>query len=178
MIKDGNIARPYAKAAFKFALANKCIDEWAKFLNLSGAIVTEKQVWELLHNPQVEKEKVLNFILDLLGDRITEQQRNFLKVVAFYHRLILLPSISALYAELQREHEHMIDVEVISAFPIAAKLQENILQALKIRLQKTISAKFITDAKILGGLVIKAGDLVIDGSILNKLKRMRESLEA
>ena len=102
--------------------------------------------------------------------------QNFVRVLAANHRLLLLPEITAHYEAQRAEVENTVDVEVVSAVALDAAQTEKLASALKARLKRTINMHNTVDATLLGGAVIRAGDLVIDGSLKGRLERLGTEL--
>src|SRR6202035_1424898 len=87
------------------------------------------------------------------------------------HRLLLLPEIAAHYEMLRSAVENTIDVEVVSAVPLDAAQAEKLERALSTRLKRRVRMQNAVDSTLLGGAVVRAGDLVIDGSLKGRLLR-------
>ncbi len=176
MGKSTTIARPYAKAAFEFALEHKQLDVWHNLLKVSSLVVTDSDVRKFLINPNISAEQILDLIFSVLEKQLDQSKKNFLKLLAAYQHLIILPEITELYAAFRAAYEKVIDVHVTSAFELTDKQKDDISEALKKRLQHRVKLHCAVDKNIFGGAIIRAGDLVIDGSGRNKLKRLAEYL--
>lgn len=171
------IARPYAKAAFAYAQEHHCIPTWSDFLHLTAGMVADEHVHRILTNPEVSADQVGQWIIDLCQGHIDEPQGNFIRLLAQYRRLTILPAIAAIFEIQCKEQEQIVAVEVVSALPFANSQREKLLQALRIRLQRKVIVNFRIDPSLLGGAIIRASDLVIDGSVRSKLERLRAALE-
>lgn len=176
MSLNTTLARPYAKAAFSDALQHTSITAWSNLLNLAGSVVHDARVTQLLKNPQIQLEKKTNWLLDVCAKVMHKAGENFFKLLAENRRLILLPEIAVLFEALRIEHEKTVNVKVTSAQPLANTEQQNLQQTLKTRLQRNIVIEYQHNADLLGGLVIQAGDLVIDDSVRSKLARLGSDL--
>jgi len=99
-------------------------------------------------------------------------------VLAENHRLLLLPEISAHYEELRSAVENTVDVEVVSAVPLDTAQADKLKQALSTRLKRQVRMRTAVDSALLGGAVVRAGDLVIDGSLQGRLQRLATELES
>ena len=115
-------------------------------------------------------------LISVCADEIDDQGRNYIKLLAQIRRLVLLPDITALYEYYRAEAEGKIEAEVISAKDITEQQMGNIAQALKKRLGREVSISARTDSSLLGGAIIRAGDLVIDGSVRGKLNKLATAL--
>lgn len=170
------IARPYAKAAFAIAKQEKAIDKWDNFLQTAAQVVGDKQAQIFLQDPRFNIEERCAWLIEVCASVITEEGKNFLKLLASKQRLMLLPDISVLFKKYRIEQEKIINVEIISAAPLNSAQQKNLEQALKIRLQRDVILETKIDSSLIGGLIVKAEDLVIDDSLRGKLSRLREAL--
>jgi len=170
------LARPYAKAAFELALADKAVGSWAEMLELAGAAVTEKSLAGLLQSPHASSGQIVQILTDAAGEKFDARFRNFLAVLADNKRLSLLPEIGALYQELREDAEKLLRVRVVSAFPLEEDQATRLKQALARRFDREILLEPEVDRSVIGGAVIYAGDQVIDGSLKDRLTRLSNSL--
>lgn len=175
MAEKTTLARPYAKAVFDFAVQQNQISMWQNFLaNLSTLVSSES--FKYLENPSLTETKRFDILVGILGAE-NDFQKNFIKLLLSYKRLYLADEIALLFEQLCKEMQQQIKVQVISAFPISETLEKKLVQALKIRLQKEIILSVDVEPSIIGGAIIKAGDFVIDGSILGQLEKLKMVLE-
>jgi F-type H+-transporting ATPase subunit delta len=170
------IARPYAKAAFEAASEVRAFAPWSSGLNIAAEIVVDPRVTALVKNPELPAPDVADFIIGVAGDKLDARMQNFVRVLAENHRLLLLPEILAHYEIMRADVENTVDVEVISAVKLDADHAEKLAAALNTRLKRRVNMRNTVDASILGGAVIHAGDLVIDGSLKGRLARLRTEL--
>jgi F-type H+-transporting ATPase subunit delta len=112
----------------------------------------------------------------LLGSQAKPQQRNFVRILVDNQRLLLLPEIVALFEVLRAEAEKTVNVVVDSAFELSASQQEKIISSLKARMGREIKLVCKVNKELLGGVVIRAGDKVIDGSARTRLGEMANAL--
>jgi F-type H+-transporting ATPase subunit delta len=176
MAEKLTVARPYAQAAFQFAQAQQVLGEWSERLALLAAIAEDPQVRSLIDSPRITENQLADLVIQVAGDRVDEKCANFVRVLADNHRLALLPEIAALYEIQRRNAEGRVQAELISAFPASAAQQDQIIQSLRRRLGRDIELTCKVDANLLGGAIIRAGDLVIDGSVRGKLQRLGTAL--
>jgi F-type H+-transporting ATPase subunit delta len=170
------IARPYAKAAFEYARAANAFPEWSQGLRQAAEIVSDPRVAPLTKSPQWPADKLATLITDVAGAQLDAGMQNFVRVLAENHRLLLLPEIAAHYEVLRSAVENTVDVDVISAVPLDAAQSEKLQQALSTRLKRQVRMQNSVDATLLGGAVVRAGDLVIDGSLKGRLARLATDL--
>ncbi len=176
MAERATIARPYAKAAFEYAQAANTLAEWSQGLKVAAEVVTDARVAALLNNPRWTPASLAEFIGGIAGARLDPAMQNFVAVLAENRRLPLLPEIASHYEVLRAQIENTVDVEVISAVPLDAAQADKLRQALDKRLKRRVRMHNRVDAALLGGAVIRAGDLVIDGSLKGRLERLGTEL--
>jgi F-type H+-transporting ATPase subunit delta len=170
------IARPYAKAAFEYARDAKAFAAWSYGLSAASDIVSDPRVAPLTKSPAWTNADLVSLITDVAGAKLDAGMQNFVRVLAENHRLLLLPEISAHYEELRAAVENTVDVEVISAVELDAAQRDKLSRALAARLKREVHMRNSVDASLLGGAVLRAGDLVIDGSMKGRLERLATDL--
>ena len=171
------IARPYAKAIFEHALAEKQLAQWSDYLFVLAQAVLDPNGSQFISNPASTTEQQIE-LLDTLCSIKEKALSNLISLLATNKRLMLLPEIKALYEVHRAEQEKTLDVDVISYSDVSLAQQQNLVDALSKRLQRNVSLKISIDPSLLGGAVIRAGDLVIDGSVRGKLNKLRTDLAA
>ena len=176
MAETITVARPYAQAAFLFANSQNALKDWSEMLALLAAIVSNDDMRRLIDSPRVTESQLADLVIRVAGEHIDGKCANFVRVLADNRRLALLPEITALYEIQRRNAEGRIQAELISAFPPSEAQQARIIDSLRKRLGRDIELTCITDASLLGGAIIRAGDLVIDGSVRGKLQRLGTAL--
>jgi F-type H+-transporting ATPase subunit delta len=172
------VARPYAKAAFAEAKGGKHLGPWSASLRTAAAVVQDPRVQNLLGNPAVSTPELAKLVIDLAGPQLDQQGRNFVQTLAQNRRLAYLPEISTLFDELKDEAEGVIDVTVTSAAPLDNSQRQTLSAALERRLERQIRLHCETDPSLIGGAVLRAGDLIIDGSVRSRLNRIAYELAA
>jgi F-type H+-transporting ATPase subunit delta len=170
------IARPYAQAAFLFAGSQQAMKEWSGMLEFLAAVAADPEMAGLIENPRLTETQLAALFVRIGGDRLDEKCHNFIRLLAENRRLKLLPEIAALFEIQRREAEKSVRAELITAFPATEAQKASVAAALKQRLGREIELECTTDASLLGGAVIRAGDLVIDGSVRGKLERLGNAL--
>jgi F-type H+-transporting ATPase subunit delta len=177
MADRATIARPYARAAFAHAQASKDLAGWSKLLGAAAQGAADSRVSRLIGNPHVTGDELVDLLGGLSGKSGGEGGRNFLKALAENRRLALLPHIAAHFEMLRAEVENVVDVEVIAAQKIAAPQEKKLAAALKKRLGRDVRMHTRIDETLLGGAIVRAGDLVIDGSLKGRLERLGSALQ-
>lgn len=169
------IARPYASAAFEYALETNAIPSWGRLLQAAAAVTEQKDMADLLSNPDVTKDQLFDLFREILKPMLDTEKINFLHILAQNKRLPLLPFIFELFSNLRADYEEVINVKIVSAVTLDQKYQQKIVKTLVKRLKKQVLLKNEVDPSIIGGAIIRAGDTVIDGSVRGKLNRLLES---
>lgn len=177
-IEINTLARPYAKAAFEFARDTQAISSWNTFLQTCALIAADEHAQVLMKDPAVLPEMRAAFFEDILQNRFDASQKNFIQLLSEESRLTVLPQIAELFALYQADYEKTIDVVAVSFRSISEQQKEAIALKLEKRLGRKVSVTTEIDPTLIGGLVIRAGDLVIDGSIRTRLQKLREQLIA
>ena len=172
------IARPYARAAFAEASGEHRLSQWSDSLKLAAQVVRDPRVENLLGNPQVTPEQLAQFFIDLAGPTLGEHGANFVRTLAANRRLAYLPEISAQFEVLKDDAEGVTDVTVTSAAALDAAQQAKIAGALEQRLRRRVRLHAEVDPALIGGAILRAGDLVIDGSLSSRLARIAYDLTA
>ena len=170
------LARPYAKVAFERAKAQQALAEWAEVLNAAGQVAADEATRQLLTDPGLAEQKKAEVILECTGQTVSEEQRNFLMILADNRRLALLPEIATLFNSFRAELERTIDINVSSDFELTDAQQQQLAQALSKKLDRNVRIDATLDKSLIGGLVVRTGDLVIDASVRGKLTKLAESL--
>src|SRR6185436_15900535 len=157
-------ARPYAKAVFALARKDNTLAATSVGLQRAATVAADPGVRPLLGSPHVTSAQLADLVNGIAG--LDEDGRNFISLLAQNRRLGFLPEIAALFEQMKAEVENAVDVEVIAASALQKKLGR------QVRLHTRV------DGSLLGGAVLKAGDLVIDGSLKGRLDRLATELTA
>src|SRR5688572_2563510 len=178
MAERTTTARPYAKAIFALARQGNKLAETSAGLIRAAQVVADPRVRALLGSPHVSAAQLAELVNGVAGNRLDEHGRNFVSLLAQNRRLGFLPEIAALYEQMKAEVENAVDVEVTAATPLSADQESRYAAALQKKLGRSIRLRTRVDGSLLGGAVLKAGDLVIDGSIKGRLERLATELTA
>lgn len=166
------IARPYAKAVFALARAQQRLPQWSEALALAAAVVADERVHPLLTSPLVSGEQLVGLINGVAGAKFDDTARNFISTLAVNRRLGLLPEIAARYAQLRADAERTVEVTVSSATELSAEQRSHYVAALQKRLGRAVHLHCVLDPALLGGAMVRADDLVIDGSVRSGLAQL------
>ena len=169
-------ARPYAQAAFEEAQKLSDLKGWSELLKTLAEAVIYPEIHAVISSPRVAKAQLGDLLGDVLGGKLKVQQMNFVRILAENQRLLALPEIAAIFEALKSEAEKSVDVVVDSAFELTAAQQAKIVSSLKKRMGREIKLTCKINKELLGGVVIRAGDKVIDGSARTRLSEMATAL--
>jgi F-type H+-transporting ATPase subunit delta len=172
------IARPYARAAFEEARAHERLAPWSEALQVAAEVVRDPRVQRLLGNPRVTPEQLARLVTGIAAVPLGDEGANFVRTLAVNRRLAYLPEISALFNKLKDAAQGVADVTVTSAAPLDASQKRKLAAALHQRLKRTVRLHCEIDAALIGGAVLRSGDLVIDGSLRTRLDRIAYELTA
>ncbi len=178
MAELSTLARPYARAAFEYAREHNALDAWSEQLATAAAVVGEERVSATLDNPSLTTAQQAATLCEVCGDALGEEVKNFVSIVASNKRLALLPVINTQFAEFKASLEQSVDVEVVSAFDLSDSARDKLAQALGAKLEREIRVSTRTDSELLGGVLIRAGDMVIDGSVRGRLNKLAEAMNS
>jgi len=176
MAEAATIARPYAKAAFMWARDAKTLPAWSEALGKGSGFVADSRVAGLLTSPKMSTDQLVSLFAGLGGGGIDAHWQNFVRLLATNKRLEVLPQIAEQYELLRAQFENELDVQVTSAVAMNAEQQTKLAGALKKRFKRDVRMTTAVDPSLIGGAVIHAGDLVIDGSINGRLQRLASEL--
>ena len=166
------IARPYAKAVFVLARDAKQLPQWSEIVGIAASVVSDERVKPLLDNPHVLPQQLVDLICDVGGEPFDRRARNFLAAMAENHRLGFLPEIAQLYGKMRADYERVLDVTVASAVELSNEQRERFAAALRKRFDRDVRLHTRIDSNLLGGAVVQADDLVIDGSVRGGLAQL------
>jgi F-type H+-transporting ATPase subunit delta len=176
MAEKSTIARPYAQAAFDIASEQGDLKAWSDMLQLIAAVSSDALMQDMISNPSIEREKVIDIIFGVCADKLNDTAKNFVKVLAENDRLNIVSEIAERYEEHRAEAEKTVEAEVTSAFSLSESQIKQVTEALKKRLGREVNLVTKIDESIVGGAVIRAGDLVIDGSVSGQLEKLATTL--
>ncbi len=176
-------ARPYAQAVFQAAREHNALGPWHNALKICAAVVQDKTVAVLLGNPSLtdaaKAEQLLAVCGDSFGhDGVEQSVGNFIHILAEHKRLPLLPLILEQFEQLKTAEQKQVEAEVISAFPLTEAQQQALIDKLQKKLATQVSLTLRVDESLLGGVMIRVGDLVIDSSVQARLKKLAEAMLA
>lgn len=171
------IARPYAEAAWQQARGEGQVEAWANAVELLSTIVQEPAVAERLGHPHVSRDQMNDLVSSVGGETFSGSRGNFVKVLLEADRLGFAPEIFEEFHALKAADENRLDVEVISAYPLDQQAEQAIAAAVKEKMGKEVEMTTQVDESLFGGVVVRAGDQVIDLSLRGKLGQLSNLLQ-
>jgi F-type H+-transporting ATPase subunit delta len=166
------VARPYASAVYKLAHETSSLEAWSNALSLLAAVVSDASMLKVLDNPELGKHKKGEMLIHVLSDKLNEQQQNLVKLMAENGRLKAFADVAEQFEVYRAEAEGKIDAEVISAYELSSEQEKNIIAMLKKKLGREVTLTTSIDESLIGGVLIKAGDTIIDGSMKSRLEAL------
>ena len=176
MAEKSTIARPYAQAVFDIANESGDLKKWSDILQLVAAVTSDALMQDMIGNPSIEREKIIEIIFGVCADNLDDTAKNFIRVLADNGRLNVVDEIAQRYEEHRAEAEKTVEAEVTSSFSLSEKQIKQVTDALKKRLGREVNLVTKIDETIIGGAIIRAGDLVIDGSVSGQLDKLATTL--
>ena len=147
-----------------------------EMLALLSAVVQDSDIAAIADNPKIGKDRLTRLMLDICRDQINEEGGNFLKLLVQNGRLKLLPVIAELYEKSKAEDEGYVDVDVKTAFAFTKAEEKSFATSLAKTLNKTVNLNVEVDKSLIGGVLARAGDRVIDGSIRGQIQQLAKRL--
>ncbi|MDP3560344.1 MAG: F0F1 ATP synthase subunit delta [Legionellaceae bacterium] len=170
------IARPYAKAVFESAVQTKMLPSWAENLKRLALAVSDKAVVTFIQSPETTEEQCVQLFMALFPGKENQHVLALVQLLGEHNRFLVIPDIYVQFEALRAEHEKTLSVQVLSYMELENAEQEALKKALSARLSRTIILDITIDPSLLGGVIIQAGDFVMDGSVRGKLEKLRTTL--
>lgn len=177
MAEFTTIARPYAKAAFDFAVESNNVDSWLEMITFMGQIASDDAVVSLLKATTAATDAA-NLIIQVGGEQLNENGHNLIKVLAQNERLLVLPEVSVLFAGYYDEYNKQVDAEITSATELNDAQQAELAASLEKRLARKVKLNISIDKSLVAGVIIRVEDLLIDGTVRGKLERLGNQLQS
>ncbi|MFC0308650.1 F0F1 ATP synthase subunit delta [Gallibacterium trehalosifermentans] len=170
------IARPYAKAAFDFAIEHNQLAQWQTMIDFAAAVVTDDKMQNLLVS-DLSATKIANVIIKICGDQLDQYGENFIRIMAENKRLNVLPAVLTQFKEYVDDYQSTTEVNVTSAFPLSDKQQQDIIAAMEKRLARKVKLNCNVDSTLIAGAIIRTDEFVIDGSSRGQIARLANELQ-
>ena len=182
MADFSTVARPYAKALFDLANGERKLPEWSAALGSAAGVLADANARRALANPAFDDGAraalVGSIASEIRGGELlgSPAGKNLLQLLSENDRLTALPEIAAQFDELKAEAENKVKVTVTAATQVDAAIAEQIKKALQQKLGRVVELTLAVDASLIGGAIIQADDMVIDGSVRTRLQRLTEKI--
>lgn len=170
------IARPYAEAVFARAVETDKLDLWSEMLGFLAAVTEEADLADLITSPKLDQTQMTDLMLEIAGGNINDEGQNLVKLLVQNDRLLVVSDIASHYETRKSEHLSTLDVEIVSAYAVNAADQKKLAKALTAKLGREVRITSEKDPELIGGIKIRAGDLVIDGSVSGQLTQLANEL--
>ena len=171
-------ARPYAQAVFELARDEGRFPHWSEVLRRLADLAGQEQVSALFSHPKVGRDDIAAILIEGCGDLLNDAGKNLVHLLVRNGRLAALEDIAEQFENLRAGEEQTINAQVESALPVSEAHQQKIAQALEKKLGRKVTLEVSTDASLIGGAVIRAGDLVIDGSVKARLEKLAAAVSS
>lgn len=176
MVENITIARPYAVAVFELAQTGGALSGWSDMLSLLATVAQDPALARLAGDPRLSREGLAELVIDVCGADLTEPGQTLVRLLAENRRISVLPAIRDLYEEMKAEAEQVVHAEIVSAFPLSDEQQQALAAALAARFDREVRLDCQTDERLIGGAVVRVGDLVIDGSVAAHVEQLAAAL--
>ena len=186
MAENITLARPYAQALFDLARGEEQLPAWSAALNMAAVVVQDDAARQVLTNPMVSDDQRVELVAGICGQGddagaslfAGDRARNLLRLLAENDRLNVLPEIAARFDALKAAFENTVDVDLISAVEVDDAVADKFKEGLQARLGRSVALNRSVDPELIGGAVIRADDLVIDGSVKTRLEALAQRLSS
>ena len=175
MAEASSLARPYAKAVFELAQEAGAFNEWSQRLQALAQVTENDTVKQAIATPGVDQQQLVDALLAAAGSE-DAQTRNLVALMAENGRLTVAADMAEQFEALRAEAEKVTNAEVVSASALTDAQRDAIAARLKDKLGTEVTITTSIDESLIGGAIVRAGDLVIDGSVRAKLERLASSL--
>jgi F-type H+-transporting ATPase subunit delta len=170
-------AKRYVQALVELAREGQSFEAWQRDLGQIGQLATDPQTAAFLGNPSVQAETKFKAVDAVLGD-VSQEARNLTHLLIERRRTAIIPEIVAGFEEAILIERGIVLADVTTAEPLDEAGQAAVRSQLERIVGKNIELRLHTDPEIIGGIVARIGDQLIDGSVINQLRRLRARLRA
>lgn len=175
MATESTTARPYAKAIFELASQMGGYDQWSARLSYWSAVVQDDTIRARLAEPGITSQAKADLIASV-SDGLDDDSKGLLKLLADNDRLSALPDMHLQFEQLRQEAQGEVEAHVVTAYALTEDQSTRIIDALGKRLSRKVRLTSEIDTDLIGGAIVRAGDLVIDGSIRGRLAGLEQSV--
>lgn len=178
MAEITTIARPYAEAVFKLALADGRLAQWSDQLTEMGAIAAHPDMQATITNPKIDAKTLGDLFISLVKSPLDDAAKNFVRLLIDNGRLAVLPEIAEQFRKLKDDYEGVAEADVASAFPMSDAELNTLLATLEKRFKRKIKPTVRIDRELIGGVRVTIGDEVLDASVRGQLQTMATALQS
>lgn len=172
------VARPYAEAVYKLAVAGKNLSLWSKTLKLAAEIAENEHIKALVGHPLVSVKQLSDLMLEIGGRKFNEEARNLIMLVIENKRVGVLPQVSQLFEQLKAQYEGVLEAKIVSAFKLESSQLSKLVEELEQKFKRKIEANVSVDSDLIGGIKVEIGDEILDASVRGKLEAMAIALKS
>ena len=171
------LARPYSEAVYLMAEEKGQLDQWSDMLEFLNQVTSDKLLKQFSDNPKVSKSALESAMLDICQGQMSEEGLNLIKLLIKNDRLQLAGEVAEQYEIKKAEKSGVLDVTVTSAFPMSDDDKEQLAKSLSTSYGKQVKISVEEDSSLIGGMVIRVGDKVIDGSLSGQIQQLANKLK-
>ncbi|MBS0498034.1 MAG: F0F1 ATP synthase subunit delta [Gammaproteobacteria bacterium] len=172
------VARPYAEAVYKHAVAKGGLEQWSKTLRLAASVVEHDDVRPLIGNPVITTKQLGEIFIEIGKGKFNSEAHNLVMLLAENKRIFILPQISQLFEQLKAQHEGVLEAKIVSAFAMEGKQLKKLVDDLEQKFKRKIDAQVSVDPELIGGVKVEIGDEILDASVRGKLEAMAIALKS
>jgi len=176
MAETITVARPYAVAAWRHAEAEGKADLWAEMLELMANIVRNETMATIVKDPRIDADRLVQLMLDICGGRINDTAESFVRLLVENGKLSLMPEVEAVFSALKSEAGGAVNGTLLAAYPVNAKFEQAIAGAMQKKLNREVNFTTEEDKSLLGGVIVRVGDMVIDASVKGQIESLANEL--
>lgn len=178
MSERATLARPYATAAFNFAVEHHDVVHWQSMLTFAAEVSRNKNIVDMLSGTVVAIEKLAETFIAVCGENINVFAQNLIRIMSENRRLAILPEVLQHFMLLCEQKNGTVKVDVITARPLKKEQMIKIIAAMEQHLSRKVKLNCTLNTSVVAGCIIRAGDMVIDGSVRGRLERLADVLQS
>lgn len=172
MQEKSTVARPYARAAFEQAHATGALGPWSDMLGFLAAVVSDALMRKLITHPKMDPARLSKLVVEICGAHMAQGGENFIRLLADAGRLAVAPQIHEMFERRRTQAEGTSEVEIVSAFELDEGQRTRLGDLMAKRLKRRVRVSTRVDDAIIGGVIIRSGDSVIDASLRGRLRQL------
>lgn len=176
MIETSALARPYALAAYEQAQAEDAMPKWSSALQLIAAVVSDRAMADAIADPRVDEASLTRLLVDVCDGHLSKTQENFARLLIENDRLSIAPSIAEVFERERAKSEGRASVSVTSAFELTKSQEKLIGDMMSKRLGREVDLECAVSDELIGGVIIRTGDVVIDASLRGRLRQLASEI--